>query len=43
MALSGTWYILEGEPGEHLVLEALGKRLSGVWTSEALAKGFLAR
>ncbi|WP_243027227.1 DUF3234 domain-containing protein [Thermus albus] len=43
MELSGTWYILEGEPGEHLVLEALGKRLSGIWTSEALAQSFLDR
>ncbi|TBH21695.1 DUF3234 domain-containing protein [Thermus thermamylovorans] len=41
--LSGTWYVLEGEPGEHLVMEALGQRLSGIWTSEALAQGFLAR
>lgn len=43
MELSGAWYILEGEPGEHLVLEALGKRLSGIWTSEALAQAFLLR
>ncbi|MFX8008381.1 DUF3234 domain-containing protein, partial [Acinetobacter baumannii] len=43
MDLSGPWYILEGEPGEHLVLEVLGQRLSGIWTSEALAQGFLAR
>ncbi|WP_243029351.1 DUF3234 domain-containing protein [Thermus altitudinis] len=43
MELSGTWYVLEGEPGEHLVLEALGKRLSGIWTSEALAQAFLER
>ncbi|AEV15960.1 hypothetical protein TCCBUS3UF1_9150 [Thermus sp. CCB_US3_UF1] len=41
--LSGTWYVLEGEPGEHLVLEALGQRLSGLWTSEELAQSFLAR
>ncbi len=40
--LSGVWYVLEGEPGEHLVVEALGRRLSGVWTQEALAQGFLA-
>jgi|UPI00035C9BE0 hypothetical protein len=41
--LSGDWYILEGEPGEHLVMEALGRRLSGLWTQEALAQAFLAR
>ncbi|WP_038047101.1 DUF3234 domain-containing protein [Thermus caliditerrae] len=41
--LSGTWYVLEGEPGEHLVMEALGQRLSGIWTSQALAEAFLAR
>ncbi|WP_117236718.1 DUF3234 domain-containing protein [Thermus sediminis] len=40
--LSGVWYVLEGEPGEHLVVEALGRRLSGVWTDRALAEGFLA-
>lgn len=40
--LSGVWYVLEGEPGEHLVMEALGRRLSGVWTERALAEGFLA-
>jgi len=40
--LSGTWYVLEGEPGEHLVVEALGQRLSGIWTSRELAEGFLA-
>ncbi|GAB5602109.1 DUF3234 domain-containing protein [Thermus sp. FJN-A] len=41
--LSGDWYVLEGEPGEHLVLEALGERLSGIWTERALAEAFLAR
>ncbi|WP_337844556.1 DUF3234 domain-containing protein [Thermus sp.] len=41
--LSRVWYVLEGEPGEHLVVEALGRRLSGVWTEEALAQGFLDR
>jgi hypothetical protein len=40
--LSGTWYVLEGEPGEHLVVEALGRRLSGVWTTRAGAERFLA-
>ena len=40
-ALSGIWYVLEGEPGEHLVMEALGRRLSGVWTDRALAERFL--
>ncbi|MGC8875575.1 DUF3234 domain-containing protein [Thermus sp.] len=40
--LSGTWYVLEGEPGEHLVVEALGERLSGIWTSRELAEAFLA-
>ncbi len=40
--LSGTWYVLEGEPGEHLVVEALGRRLSGIWTDSALAEAFLA-
>jgi hypothetical protein len=40
--LSGVWYVLEGEPGEHLVMEALGKRLSGVWSKRELAERFLA-
>ena len=40
--LSGTWYVLEGDPGEHLVVEALGERLSGIWTSRELAEAFLA-
>lgn len=41
--LSRVWYVLEGGPGEHLVVEALGRRLSGVWTEEALAQAFLDR
>lgn len=40
--LSGTWYVLEGEPGEHLVVEAPGRRLSGIWTKRSLAEAFLA-
>jgi len=40
--LSGVWYVLEGEPGEHLVVEALGQRLSGIWTRRELAEAFLA-
>ncbi len=40
--LSGTWYVLEGEPGEHLVLEVLGERFSGIWTRREGAEAFLA-
>ncbi|MER3537464.1 MAG: DUF3234 domain-containing protein [Thermus sp.] len=39
--LSGTWFVLLGEPGEHLVLESLGRRLSAFWTKREGAEAFL--
>lgn len=39
--LSGAWFILVGGPGEHLVLESLGRRLSAFWTERAGAEAFL--
>ncbi len=38
-----TWYVLQGEPGEHLVLETPGRKLSAFWTEKALAEEFLKR
>lgn len=41
--LSATWYVLQGGPGEHLVLETPERRLSAFWTDKALAEEFLRR
>jgi hypothetical protein len=39
--LSGVWFVLVGGPGEHLVLESLGRRLSALWTRRQGAEAFL--
>lgn len=41
--LKAAWYVLEDPqtPGEHLVLESLGQKLSAIWLSLEEARAFL--
>lgn len=41
--LKATWYVLEDPqvPGEHLILESLGQKLSTIWFSQEEARAFM--
>ncbi|PZA08229.1 MULTISPECIES: DUF3234 domain-containing protein [unclassified Meiothermus] len=43
--LKATWYVLEDPqvPGEYLILESLGQKLTAIWLNQDEARAFMAK